>query len=162
MNINKVVVPKFVVEIEGTIHIGKCSDIESIINRVKNRFNSFIGSEVIHRNTHYVVRDVNVKSYNEKLAIIIKVDPLNKYTELKDVLYDVMIKVLEEDKMNKHKGERLTTLGFGIPNLLKFGEVGYFPEQFIVDFGLQGKTASEIQKHNVFLQHDVLEENTNE
>ena len=46
-----------------------------------------------------------------------------------------------------NKGERLTTLGFGIPNLLKFGEVGYFPEQFIVDFGLQGKTASEIQRY---------------
>lgn len=45
------------------------------------------------------------------------------------------------------KSERLTTLGFGIPNLLKFGEVGYFPEQFIVDFGLQGKTASEIQRY---------------
>ena len=50
--------------------------------------------------------------------------------------------------MNKHKGEQLTTLG----------EVGYFPEQFIVELGLQGKTASEIQKHNVFLQHDVLED----
>ena len=92
--------------------------------------------------------------------------------------------------MNKHKGERLTTLGFGIPNLSKLGEVGYFPEQFIVDFGLQGKTASEIQryfistgmdfdgdimsrvhakihyfvdlKHNVFIKYDVLEENTDE
>ena len=41
----------------------------------------------------------------------------------------------------------MTTLGFGIPNLLKFGEVGYFPEQFIVDFDLQGKTASEIQRY---------------
>ena len=49
--------------------------------------------------------------------------------------------------MIENKGERLTTLGFGIPNLLKFGEVGYFPEQFIVDFGLQGKTALEIQRY---------------
>ena len=49
--------------------------------------------------------------------------------------------------MIKNKGERLTTLGFGIPNLLKFGNVGYFPEQFIVDFGLQGKTASDIQRY---------------
>ena len=48
--------------------------------------------------------------------------------------------------MIENKSERLTTLGFGIPNLLKFGEVGYFPEQFIVDFSLQGKTASEIEK----------------
>ena len=44
------------------------------------------------------------------------------------------------------KGERLTTLGFGIPNLLKFGEVGYFPEQFILDVGLQGQTALEIAR----------------
>ena len=44
------------------------------------------------------------------------------------------------------KSERLTTLGFGIPNLLKFGEVGYFPEQFLVDMGLQGKTALEIKR----------------
>ena len=49
--------------------------------------------------------------------------------------------------MIENKGERLTTLGFGIPNLLKFGNVGYFPEQFIVDFGLQGKTASDIQRY---------------
>ena len=87
--------------------------------------------------------------------------------------------------MIENKGERLTTLGFGIPNLSKLGEVGYFPEQFIVDFGLQGKTASEIQryfistgmdfdgdimsrvhakihyfvdlKHNVFIKYDVNE-----
>ena len=43
-------------------------------------------------------------------------------------------------------GYRLPTLGFGIPNLLKIGEVGYFPEQFLVELGLQGKTASEIEK----------------
>ena len=51
------------------------------------------------------------------------------------------------------KSERLTTLGFGIPNLLKFGEVGYFPEQFIVDMGLQGKTALEIKRF--FMSYDV-------
>ena len=33
-----------------------------------------------------------------------------------------------------------------IPNLLKFGEVGYFPEQFLLDFGLQGMTALEIKR----------------
>ena len=55
--------------------------------------------------------------------------------------------------MIKNKGERLTTLGFGIPNLLKLGEVGYFPEQFIVDFGLQGKTASDIQRY--FISTDM-------
>ena len=37
--------------------------------------------------------------------------------------------------MIENKSERLTTLGFGIPNLLKFGEVGYFPEQFLVELG---------------------------
>ncbi len=84
------------IEFTNTIHIGKCSDIESIINRVKNRYNSFIGSEVIHRNTHYVVRDVNVKSYNEKLAIIIKVDPLNG-RELIDIVEEIRNKVLEEN-----------------------------------------------------------------
>lgn len=50
------------------------------------------------------------------------------------------------------KSERLTTLGFGIPNLLKFGKVGYFPEQFIVDMGLQGKTALEIKRF--FMSYD--------
>ena len=49
--------------------------------------------------------------------------------------------------MIENKGERLTTLGFGIPNLLKSGEVGYFPEQFLVELGLQGKTALEIQRY---------------
>lgn len=52
------------------------------------------------------------------------------------------------------KSERLTTLGFGIPNLLiKPGEVGYFPEQFIVDMGLQGKTALEIKRF--FMSYDL-------
>ena len=48
--------------------------------------------------------------------------------------------------MIENKSERLTTLGFGIPNLLKIGEVGYFPEQFLVELGLQGKTALEIEQ----------------
>ena len=85
------------IEFTNTIHIGNRSDIESIINRVKNRFNSFIGSEVIHRNTHYIVRDVNVKSYNEKLAIIIKVDLLNG-RELIDIVEEIKNEVLEENK----------------------------------------------------------------
>ena len=57
--------------------------------------------------------------------------------------------------MIENKGERLTTLGFGIPNLLKFGEVGYFPEEFIKDFGLQGKTALEIKYHFMRTGMDV-------
>ena len=57
--------------------------------------------------------------------------------------------------MNKINGERLTTLGFGIPNLLKFGEVGYFPEQFILDVGLQGKTALEIARYFISTGMDI-------
>lgn len=53
------------------------------------------------------------------------------------------------------KGERLATLGFGIPNLLKFGEVGYFPEQFILDVGLQGKTALEIASYFISTGRDL-------
>ena len=53
------------------------------------------------------------------------------------------------------KGEKLATLGFGIPNLLKFGEVGYFPEQFILDVGLQGKTALEIASYFISTGMDV-------
>ena len=53
------------------------------------------------------------------------------------------------------KGEKLTTLGFGIPNLLKFGEVGYFPEQFILDVGLQGKTALEIASYFISTGMDI-------
>lgn len=49
--------------------------------------------------------------------------------------------------MRESKSERLTTLGFGIPNLLKFGGVGYFPEEFIKDFGLQELTALEIEQY---------------
>ena len=78
------------------MHIGMRSDIESIINRVKNRFNSFIGSEVIHKNTHYVVRDVNVKSYNEKLAITIKLDLLNGRESI-DIVEEIKNEVLEEN-----------------------------------------------------------------
>ena len=47
---------------------------------------------------------------------------------------------------NKREGKRLATLGFGIPNLLKSGKVGYFPEQFLVELGLQGMTALEIKR----------------
>lgn len=57
--------------------------------------------------------------------------------------------------MNKQEGKKLTTLGFGIPNLLKFGEVGYFPEQFILDVGLQGKTALEIASYFISTGMDI-------
>lgn len=53
------------------------------------------------------------------------------------------------------KGEKLATLGFGIPNLLKIGEVGYFPEQFILDVGLQGKTAREIASYFILTGMDI-------
>jgi hypothetical protein len=39
----------------------------------------------------------------------------------------------------------LSTLGFGIPNLMKFGKVGYFPEEFLEDFGLNGLNAFQIK-----------------
>ena len=62
--------------------------------------------------------------------------------------------------MFENKIERLTTLGFGIPNLLKIGQVGYFPEQFIVDMGLQGKTALEIKRYFIstcmYIDGDVI------
>ena len=45
------------------------------------------------------------------------------------------------------ESKRLVTLGFGIPNLFKFGEVGYFSEEFIKDLGLQGLTALEIKNN---------------
>lgn len=57
--------------------------------------------------------------------------------------------------MNKQEGKKLTTLGFGIPNLFKFGEVGYFPEQFILDVGLQGKTALEIASYFISTGVDI-------
>ena len=58
--------------------------------------------------------------------------------------------------MSENKSERLTTLGFGIPNLLiKPGKVGYFPEQFIVDMGLQGKTALEIKRFFMSYDFDI-------
>ena len=44
------------------------------------------------------------------------------------------------------ESKRLSTLGFGIPNLIKSGEVGYFPEEFIKDFGYQEMTALEIKR----------------
>lgn len=52
-------------------------------------------------------------------------------------------------------GEKLATLGFGIPNLLKFGEVGYFPEQFILDVGLHGKTALDIARYFISTGMDI-------
>ena len=55
----------------------------------------------------------------------------------------------------KQNGEKLATLGFGIPNLLKNGEVGYFPEQFILDVGLQGKTAREIASYFILTGMDI-------
>ena len=62
--------------------------------------------------------------------------------------------------MFENKTERLTTLGFGIPNLLKSGKVGYFPEQFILDVGLQGMTALEIKRYFIstcmYIDGDVI------
>ena len=43
------------------------------------------------------------------------------------------------------ESKQLPTLGFGIPNLLKSGEVGYLPEEFLEDFGLNGLNAFQIE-----------------
>ena len=64
---------------------------------------------------------------------------------------DELIKQFE-DKFER-EGDRLPTIGFGIPNLLKIGEVGYFPEQFLVELGLQGMTALEIKR--LFMSADI-------
>ena len=57
--------------------------------------------------------------------------------------------------MIENKGERLTTLGFGIPNLLKLGEVGYFSEEPIKDFSLQELTALEIEHYFIQSGMDI-------
>ena len=51
--------------------------------------------------------------------------------------------------------KRLSTLRFGVPNLSKFGEVGYFPEEFLEDFGLQGKTALELERYFISTGIDI-------
>ena len=59
--------------------------------------------------------------------------------------------------MIENKSERLTTLGFGIPNLIKSGKVGYFPEPFLVELGLQVKTALEIEQFLCQLAWNTME-----
>ena len=76
--------------------------------------------------------------------------------QIKEV--DGLMKQLDElmkqlDDAFEREGERLPTLGFGIPNLLKSGKVGYFPEQFLVELGLQGMTALEIKR--LFISADI-------
>ena len=51
--------------------------------------------------------------------------------------------------------KQLTTVGFGVPNLLKTGSVGYFPEEFIKDFDLQGMTALEIKEDLLRSEIDI-------
>ena len=53
------------------------------------------------------------------------------------------------------ESKQLSTLGFGVPNLSKFGEVGYFPEEFLEDFGLQGKTALELERYFISTGIDI-------
>ena len=54
------------------------------------------------------------------------------------------------------ESKQLVTLGFGIPNLIKRGEVGYFPEEFIKDFGLQETTSLEIERWSIKRQEPVV------
>ena len=51
--------------------------------------------------------------------------------------------------------KQLATVGFGVPNLLKTGSVGYFPEEFIKDFDLQGMTALEIKEDLLRSEIDI-------
>ena len=87
----------------------------------------------------------------------VKEDAKNYNLELTEQEIKEVDKVLREFE---REGDRLPTLGFGIPNLLKFGGVGYFPEQFILDVGLQGKTALEIARYfistDMYIDGDVI------
>ena len=67
---------------------------------------------------------------------------------VKEYAKNYNLKLTEEQQ-----SDMLPTLGFGVPNLIKFGEVGYFPEQFLVDVGLQGKTALDIKRF--FISNDM-------
>ena len=90
-----------IVFITKELYIGKHDDIVSVVRKVKNEFNQIIGKEVLHENERFIVRDINVFEavFDNYILVIITfaLEQLNKYTELKDVLYDVMIKVLEEN-----------------------------------------------------------------
>ena len=88
---------------------------------------------------------MNIKEYVKKYNLELSEQEIQKIEKV--------IRQFETDV--KLKGDILPTLGFGIPNLLKFGEVGYFPEQFLVDVGLQGKTALEIEQFFMSTGMDV-------
>ena len=88
---------------------------------------------------------MNVKEYAKNYNL--------KLTEEQLKNIEQVMRQFENDV--KLKGDILPTLGFGVPNLIKFGEVGYFPEQFLVDVGLQGKTASEIARYFISTGMDV-------
>ena len=90
---------------------------------------------------------MNIKEYVKKYNLELSEQEIQKIEKV--------IRQFETDV--KLKGDILPTLGFGIPNLLKFGEVGYFPEQFLVDVGLQGKTALELERYFISTGMDVVD-----
>ena len=53
------------------------------------------------------------------------------------------------------ESKRFSTSWFGVPNVLKFGEVGYFPEEPIKDFSLQELTALEIEHYFIQSGMDI-------
>ena len=53
------------------------------------------------------------------------------------------------------ESKRFSTLWFGVPNVLKFGEVGYFSEEPIKDFSLQELTALEIEHYFIQSGMDI-------
>ena len=52
--------------------------------------------------------------------------------------------------------KRLTTYGFGIPNLWAFGDtVKYFPDEFLKDLGLLGCSAEQIYRFFMIRGFDI-------
>ena len=80
------------------LYIGKHDDTVSVVRKVKNEFNKIIGKEVAHENEQFIVRDIHVIGidFDNYILVIIKLERLNEYTELTDMLYESIIEVLEE------------------------------------------------------------------
>ena len=96
---------------------------------------------------------MNIKEYAKNNNLELTEQQIEKNDKLINK-YLVWKKGNKSDE-NKREGDRLPTLGFGIPNLLKIGEVRYFPEQFILDVGLQGMTALEIKRYFMSTGMDI-------
>lgn len=95
---------------------------------------------------------MNIKEYTKNNNLELTEQQIKEVDGLTKQVDGLMQQV--EDAFER-EGDRLPTLGFGIPNLLKSGKVGYFPEQFLVELGLQGKTASEIARYFISTGMDI-------